>query len=125
MLGDGINDAPVLMQAQISIAMSEAADLTRVSADAVLMNNDLSVLIKVFRHAKKAHLIIRQCLVWAIVYNIICLPLAVSGMVAPYVAAALMSMSSILVVANALRLMRIRTNTVKFATEPQLLTVTA
>tara|TARA_R110000868_G_scaffold242940_3_gene498616 strand:- start:116 stop:1612 length:1497 start_codon:yes stop_codon:yes gene_type:complete len=109
MLGDGINDAPVLMQAQVSIAMVTAADLTRVSADAVLMKNDLSILITVFNQVKKTHLIIKQCLVWAAVYNIICLPLAVSGMVAPYVAAALMSLSSILVVGNALRLMVVAT----------------
>jgi Cu2+-exporting ATPase len=62
----------------------------------------------VFKHADKTNRIIRQCLVWAVIYNIVCLPLAVSGIVAPYVAAVLMSMSSILVVANALRLVKIK-----------------
>lgn len=106
MVGDGINDAPVLMQSEVSIAVANAADISRVNADALLLNNDLLVIKSAIIQAQRTHRIIKQCLIWAVIYNIATLPFAVSGIVAPYVAAILMSMSSILVVLNALRLMR-------------------
>lgn len=108
MFGDGMNDAPVLMQAQISVAMANAADVTRVNADAILMKSDLMILGDILKHAQKTRRVIQQCLSWAVIYNIFSVPLAFSGLIAPSVAAVLMSLSSITVVANASRLMKIR-----------------
>lgn len=104
-IGDGINDAPVLMQSQVSIAMANAADISRINADALLLTDDLLVIKSVIIQVQRTHRIIKQGLIWAVIYNILTLPFAVMGVVAPYVAAALMSVSSIFVVLNALRLM--------------------
>lgn len=116
MFGDGINDAPVLMQAQVSVAMANAADITRVNADAILMASDLGVLQDILQHVKKTRRVIQQCLIWALIYNIFSVPLAFSGLISPSVAAILMSFSSIVVVANAARLMKVRQST-----QPQMI----
>jgi Cu2+-exporting ATPase len=104
MVGDGINDLPVLAGTQTSIAMGSASDLAKTHADAVLTNGQLSVIIDGLLLAKKTRKIIVQNICWAFGYNMLALPLAAFGLIPPYAAAIGMSLSSLIVVCNALRL---------------------
>jgi Cu2+-exporting ATPase len=104
MVGDGINDVPVMAGADLSIAMDSATDFARTHADSILLHNDLTLLPKIITLAEKTKTIIKQNITWAIAYNLSALPLAALGYLPPYLAAIGMSVSSLVVLLNALRL---------------------
>ena len=104
MLGDGINDAPTLAAADVSLSFAHATELAQVHSGLLILGDKLDVLAKLRALAEKTRAIIRQNLAWAAAYNLLAVPAAAFGLIAPWGAAIGMSLSSLLVVLNALRL---------------------
>lgn len=106
MVGDGVNDALALQNAAVAVSLKQGADLAAQNSDIILLKNDLCALEQAIRLSKKTFIIIKQNLAFSLCYNALTIPLAFVGLINPLVAAASMSLSSVVVILNALRIRR-------------------
>ncbi len=105
-VGDGINDAPALEQADLGIAVTRASDIAREAADIILLNSEIEAVPRSLALARATLRTIKQNLFWAFFYNALGIPLAALGFMSPILCAAAMGVSDIVVIGNALRLLR-------------------